>query len=495
MKPCLKLLLLFACLVVNLNTFAQMPVRHLSLNDCIAIATDSTLTAFRAKNMYLAGYWEYRTYRSQRLPAITLQLTPIQYNSTLVKRYDSNQNIDIYRQQQSFGAYGGLSVSQNVDFTGGTLIVDTDLDFMRNFGTQMSKQYSSVPIRIGYSQSLFGFNRFKWEKKIEPLKFEKTRQQFLYSREEIAETTVGYFFTLAMAQAEYDLAVENIRSTDSLYRAGKERRRISSISEADLLTLDLDRINAENTYETAILQLEKALAVFRSFLGIDKNTEISLVLPDHPLYFPVSQDEALLYVQENHPLLLENTESILQAEQTLEQTSKAAGFDASLSASMGYNRAASTLKEAYIDPSRRDMLQVSISIPIVDWGIRKGRVNMAKNNLNVTKLSAQQQEQDLEQEINILVLEFNKQQSLIRKAAEAMQIAINAYDINKQRFIIGKADINSVILSSNRRKEAQRNYLNILGNYWSCYYAIRKLTLYDFQKEEKLSFPFEYLLE
>ena len=76
-----------------------------------------------------------------------------------------------------------------------------------------------------------------------------------------------------------------------------------------------------------------------------------------------------------------------------------------------------------------------------------------------------------------------------------MNLAITSYDINKQRFILGKVDVNTLTLSQSRRMDALRNYLSILSNYWSCYYTIRKLTLFDFEKQESLSFQFDQLLE
>ena len=92
----------------------------LDLNQTIALANDSSLESFRTQNMYLSGYWEYRTYRANRLPSLTLDLTPAQYNRDITKRYDSGSNLDVYRTQQSYYAYGGLSVKQNLDLTGGT---------------------------------------------------------------------------------------------------------------------------------------------------------------------------------------------------------------------------------------------------------------------------------------------------------------------------------------------------------------------------------------
>jgi len=106
--------------------------------------------------------------------------------------------------------------------------LNTGLNYLRNLGESVFSQFSSTPVRLGYSQSLFGFNSFKWSKKIEPLKYEKAQKQFLYSREEIAGTAAGFFFNLASAQAEYDMATENLSSADSMYIAGKERSRIGA---------------------------------------------------------------------------------------------------------------------------------------------------------------------------------------------------------------------------------------------------------------------------
>lgn len=51
----------------------------LSLEKTIQLAADSSLEAFRSKNLYLSGYWEFRNYKAERLPSLTLNLTPAQY--------------------------------------------------------------------------------------------------------------------------------------------------------------------------------------------------------------------------------------------------------------------------------------------------------------------------------------------------------------------------------------------------------------------------------
>ena len=217
------------CMLLSLGAKAQQVVK-LDLQRTIEIANDSSLSAFRYQNLYLSGYWEYRTYKANRLPSLTLDLTPAKYYRYITQRYDSNEDMDVYREQQMFSASGGLSIKQNLDWTGGTFYIDSELDFMRNFGDSKSTQYSSIPVRVGYQQSLLGYNAFRWDRKIEPLKYEKVKKQFIYNTEMVSEEAVTYFFALAMAQADYRLAEENVASSDTLYSIGLQRHKIAAIS-------------------------------------------------------------------------------------------------------------------------------------------------------------------------------------------------------------------------------------------------------------------------
>ena len=63
--------------------------------------------------MYLSGYWEYRTFRANRLPSLTLDVTPAQYNRDITKRYDSGQDLDVYRTQQSY--YASVDFETNAE--------------------------------------------------------------------------------------------------------------------------------------------------------------------------------------------------------------------------------------------------------------------------------------------------------------------------------------------------------------------------------------------
>ncbi len=456
---------------------------HLTLDDAITMAADSSLSAVKAKRSYQSGYWEYRAYKAARLPSLMLNLTPAQYNRNIVQRYDSENDRDVFRTQQSYYASGGFSIVQNVDWTGGTLYLNSSLDFLRSFGDDAYSQFSSVPFRIGYSQSLIGYNQFKWDKLIEPLKYEKKKKELTYNMEQISEEAIIYFFSLAQAQAEYDLAVKNLASCDTLYKIGCDRHKIAAISKADLQTLKLDVINANNTLKNSEISLRRAMFQLASFLNMDKEQKLRIELPERPRLFTISASKALMYARENNPEFLTLKQNILESRQAVDRTKKESGINASLNASIGFNQVGSEFNQVWRNLLQQDMVSVSLSIPILDWGVRKGKYNMAKNNLNVVEISSRQTEQQIEEEVIMTVNDFNVQGGMIESAEEARLLAESAYEDTRMRFIIGKSDINSLSMALTRKDTAEKNYISALRNYWLSYYKIRRLTMYDFVNE------------
>jgi len=394
--------------------------------------------------------------------------------------------LDIFREQQTLFSSGNLSIRQNLDLTGGTFFIDSELGYLRNFGETVYSRYNTIPIRVGYRQNLFGFNGFKWEKQIEPLKYDKALKKFLYEREVISEISTQHFFDLAMAQAEYNMALDNVASSDTLYRIGQERQKIAAISQTDLLTLQLGSGNAQINLKNAETNLKRAMFAFVSFLNLDKETTVKLELPDRPKNMTISVEDALAHARENNPDFLGNRQDVLEAEREVDRAKKNSVFDATFSASVGFNNTAETFFDSYRKPLQQNIVSIGFSIPLVDWGVRKGRLNMARNTFNVTKISVQQREVSLEQDIVMTVNDFNIQQDMIRSAEDMLYLANELYNTTKERFIIGRADINSLTLSLSQQKDAQKNYLSYLRNYWLSYYKIRKLTLYDFEKNKKL---------
>jgi len=106
---------------------------------------------------------------------------------------------------------------------------------------------------------------------------------------------------------------------------------------------------------------------------------------------------------------------------------------------------------------------------------------MARNNLNVSEITAHQGEIKIEEDVLMTVNDFNIQKKRILSAVETYELADDIYAKTQQRFLIGSDNINTLMRTYQNQLEARRNYISELERYWISYYKIRSLTLYDFE--------------
>ena len=255
----------------------------------------------------------------------------------------------------------------------------------------------------------------------------------------------------------------------------------------------MDKINAENALQTAEISVKRAMFALVSYLNLEKDTKILLDIPQKVKNITINPEEALSYAKKNNPNFLKQKIQLLELQKTVDKTKREARFNMGVSASVGFNQVAPSFDKVYNSPLQQDVFAITLSVPILDWGVNKGKYNVAKSNLSVAELSTKQEEIKIEEEILMTLGDFQVQQQIIVSAQEALELASQAYQQTQERFIIGKADINSLTLANDRHQQAQRNYISALRNYWLNYYKIRKYTLFDFEVGESIQIDFDSL--
>ena len=153
------------------------------------------------------------------------------------------------------------------------------------------------------------------------------------------------------------------------------------------------------------------------------------------------------------------------------------------------------LKDAYMDPREQEIVSLGMRIPLMDWGLGRGRFKMAQSAQEVVKANVQQAEVDFQQEVILEVMQFNLQNKQLTIAAKADTIGQNRFNVSKQRFLIGRISVLDLNVAQTEKDVAARGYLSALRNYWNYYYKLRSLTLYDWLKKDYLGEDFEELLK
>jgi outer membrane protein TolC len=335
----------------------------------------------------------------------------------------------------------------------------------------------------------------KWQKKIEPLRYEEAKQTYIARMEQVSTTSVTYYFALALAQISLNMAQTNFANSRELYELSQGRYMIGTIAEDALLQMELKFMQAESKLNKAKIDIEVRQSQLRSFLGFNDNVEIKLeidpAIPDLKVNYAAALDHALT----RHPDVISYNRQLLEAEESVAQQKSQKGITMDLSASFGLNKTGYALKDAYT-PKYDDQegAALTLRIPILDWSQARDRYRQAQSNLEVVETQMKQAESDFRQNVYLQVMQFNMQEQQLNIAAKADTIAQKGYEVSRQRYLIGKVSVTDLNIADSDKDQARMNYVAELQAYWTLYYTVRRLTLFDFRKDQPIDADFTALV-
>lgn len=486
--------LLIVAFLSSANISYSQETKRLTLDEVIELSEEQSLQGILAKHMFRASYWQFRTFKAEYLPSLTLTGTFPDYNRIYEKIYDSNTEQDRYVEKNTNNILGELSLTQNIGLTGGSISLQSDLRRFDVLGDDGSTQYISTPISINYNQPLFRYNDLKWQKQIEPLKYEEAKKNYLANIEEVHLSAVRRFFQLALAQINMEIADLNYANADTLYRLAQGRYELGTIAENDMLQMELSFLNAETARNQARYNLNDMKQRLSSFLGYTENVEIELIIPDEVPTFTVNADEVLNLALENNPDMISYQVQLLEASQSVAQAKAERGLNANMNIRYGLQGQDFVVPGAYQSLEDQQRISIGFTIPILDWGLRKGRYKMAQSSQEVTRTQVQQSMIDFEQQLFLDVAQFNLQEDQVRIAAKSDTVAMKMYEVTKQRFLIGNVDVLELNNADTKKDQNKRGYIQALQEYWTFYYNLRSLTLYNFEDRKPIEYDFDELI-
>ena len=179
MKKCI--VLLFLC--TNLIVLGQS--KKLTLTEAIEMAKKNSPEYQAVLNQSQASYWKYRTYMAEFLPQFRLIATVPDYSNS-IQRITNDEGQDIFVSQNQSRIDGRLAITQQVPFTGGDFSLISQIQRVDRYGDIESSNYSLTPFSLNYYQNSLFFNPYKWDRQIEPLKYEESKREFIERMEDIS---------------------------------------------------------------------------------------------------------------------------------------------------------------------------------------------------------------------------------------------------------------------------------------------------------------------
>jgi outer membrane protein TolC len=462
------------------------------MNDAVELARRQSPDILSARHSFRSSYWNYCYYRANYLPSLSFSSTP-NFNHA-INSITLPDGTAQFIQQNQLLTDASLSVTQNIALTGGSLFIETGLQRL-DILSMNEKTYKSVPVIAGFRQSLLGYNQLKWDRKIEPLRFDAAKRSYVERLELVSANAVMKFFNLVKAQTNLEIARTNYANADTLYAFAQGRYRIGTITENEMLQLEVNKLSEESARLSAQLDVDDCMEDLRAYLGIREPSPISVRTGHHIELDEVPVAEALQYALASSPDILNMLLSERESDSRVAQAKGNTGLKADLYMRFGLAQTGKTLETAYRNPLSEQYVELGISFPVLDWGRSKGQVQVARSNRDMVYAQTDQYRTNFEMNVIKAVKQFNVQKNQLAVAVKADYTAEKRSDVARKLYLMGKSTILDLNASISEKDTAKRNYINTLYNYWSLYYTLRSITLFDFEKNIPITEDYELLIK
>lgn len=438
-----------------------------------------------ADNEIAQSRWQF--HKANLRPGVTLDVLAPNFSKTSREIIQPDGSIAFQSVSQNNSTIS-LGIQQQLKSTGGTIFVTSQLQRFDDFSLD-AKQYNGVPIRVGFMQPLFGFNELKWDDTIEPLILTEADRKYIVDMEDIhLRGTIAYFDLLESKVNEH-IARTNTDVNNRLLEIAEQRFELGKISRNELLQLELEYKGAVKDLSIASYQVDFAKASLFTFLGQNVLDSLNLITPE-PLdtEMIVEVKMAIDQAKANRPEVVAFDRLQKEADRDINQAKVDFGIKADVFASFGLARGSERFGDIYSDPISEQQIQLSVSIPILDWGRKKAAVGIAKARKELVIQQVAQDQIDFENDIVQVIAQWNQLQNEIQLQAEIQKVSLERFEISRQRYVLGDISITDLTIAQREKDQAQRNYINTLRSYWVIFYQIRKLTGYDFQKNTPINY-------
>jgi hypothetical protein len=467
-------------------TAQQNDTVNLTLEQVVHMAKEKSIASKQATTVKETKYWEWRTYQSNYKPQLSLSGNLPGYSKTFREVLQPNGTIAFQPVRYNNAALS-LALSQSIAKTGGTVFGTTQMQRFDDFDRH-TKLYNGVPYAIGYSQPLWRYNPLKWDQKVAPLKYNESKQQYIESLERIAIRACDFFFDLLLAQVNYEIAETNAANTGAILRIANEKFAMGKVSRNEILQLNLEELKAQKAVGIARRDMEISALNLRAYIGLPSTDKIALSLPRAAVRMSLDTAKVVAEAYENRSDAIGFIRRVMEARREVARARGDNGLNATLTARVGFSKSARSMAKVYDSPLNQQAFQLELDIPILDWGRSKSRTKTAEALQQFTEYAVEQDKQNFTQEIytQVTLFELMKEQLLL--TAKADSIASEKYGIAKERYVLGNLSITDLSIAFQEKDEAKQDYIYALRDFWGAYYQLRYLSLYDFEKNQKINY-------
>ena len=458
----------------------------LTLQDAIAMAQRRGPAAQAARSQRDAARYRNNAFNARLLPQLVLSGNAADLNhgiNPITLPDGSTQFIGQSQNQSSLE----LGFNQRIPLTGGVISVGSAVSRIDQFGNQNARYWQTSPVVLSLQQDLLKPRDVVWDERVQSLSASVAERGYLEAREDVAQNTADAFFNLYAQQIALANATANVAVNDTLYNLNKGRFEVGKIGENDLLKSELALVRARAAVEDAKLARDRAEAALRRILDYPDGQPLDIAAPDSIPIIDVDPDLAVREALKNSSTMEQSTLDQVQVKREINAAKLNSGFNASIRATVGFNQTASAFGAAYQSPLGRQSLSVGLNMPMIQWGAGRADVQAARADDQRVAANIKSRRESLTEDARFSALQLQQAQRNVLLAAKADTVSAKQFEVARNRYTVGKVSNTDLYNAQNDKDASVLAHVQALRNYWTAYYHLRRVTLYDFSTKQELA--------
>jgi len=486
------------CLLVTGFAFVApaQEIYRLDLETSILLARQKSIRMQLLEQRLQSAAFNLKAAVSQNRTHISMDMTLPQYTET-VKQWEDSTGISFYPVRQNM-MNGYLTISQPLPSDGSLYIRTGAQNFLDYYANDRNAQLTSS---IGLRQPIeafFGFNNIRMSMKQAKLSYELSMKQLKREELNLVYDISLDFFTLLQMQERMNIAGLSLEKQQEACDIAKSKFAAGLIREVEALQMEVDLNAAVNNFDLAKVDYSAQMRTFKENLGISLRDSIAVSSDLNYKVVTIDVEKAVDLALRSRPEIRESEIEIELREMTIKRQ-RAAGMPSG-DIIVNYNFIGvgkdprsmpinSTFDQTWTNlTSRPGSLGVGLtaSIPIVDWGENRARVQAARSMLKQSQLMMETSRISIEREIRTSI---DRQQSSLRRLQlleKGLTVAEKSFDISRQRYANGEIDSQSMALERERLNNAYNTRLDAFIAYKLLLSDIMRKTFYDFEKDQAM---------
>ena len=491
-KYILSLILLLLCF-----TATQAQVYHLSLEESIEIAKNKSYEIQSLLQDKIIAETELKAQTALLRTNVSMNFTLPQYTETIREKEDS-AGIYFYPSKSLRGS-GMLNINQPLP-TDGTIFISSGLQSTNDYLSE--RRLTQFNTRIGLSQplnSFWGFNSIRSNLKRARLNYERSNKAFKRAELDLIYNVSSTYYDMLLQQKGVEIAQMNLERQTEAYEISKNKYQAGLIREVESLQMEVDLVDAQNSFDMATLSLNVATNFFKRLIGLELNATVTLKAEtNHYSVVNVDPDKAVEMAIANRleirdreiQIELQQLQISQQKSQGLPQASLEASWEkigvSTIDMSESFNNSFSTSWNNLGVRPPQYQVGLILRIPIIDWGRNRNLVRAAEARQKQNYLGKEDDERRIEVEVRDLVAKLQNILKRLQLLEKNVSVAERSYAITLKRYTDGDIDSQALSLERTRLNSAQRNHLDAFMSYQLSLSDLMRKTFYDFQNDRPI---------